>query len=71
MLVSTRRDRYGPSAADWRPDLHVVLWNPFQVLDVPAPALLAWGYADGALAAVRQWLEGRAAAPGHPLPSLA
>lgn len=71
VLVSTRRDRYGPVAAAWRPDLHLVLWNPFQVLDVTAPALLAWGYADGALAAVRRWLEGHAAAPGHALPSLA
>jgi hypothetical protein len=45
------------------------LWNPFQVLDVPAPALVSWGFAGEALTAVRAWLEGRAAAPGHaPVP---
>ncbi|MGL4575781.1 MAG: beta-N-acetylhexosaminidase [Burkholderiaceae bacterium] len=71
VVVSTRRDRYGATAHSWRPDLHLVLWNPFQALDVPAPTVLSWGYADGALAALKQWLEGRAAAPGHPLPSLA
>jgi len=38
-------------------------------LDVPAPALVSWGFADGALTAVRAWLEGRAAAPGRaPVP---
>ncbi len=71
VLVSTRRDRYGATAAGWHPDLHIVLWNPFQALDIAAPTLLAWGYADGALAAVQQWLEGRATAPGRALPSLA
>jgi beta-N-acetylhexosaminidase len=45
------------------------LWNPFQVLDIRAPAIVTWGFADGALAALRAWLEGRAAAPGHaPVP---
>ena len=53
----------------WRPQLHLALWNPFQVLDVPAPALVSWGFAGEALIAVRAWLEGRAAAPGHaPVP---
>lgn len=70
VLVSTRRDRYGPVAADWRPDLHIVLWNPFQALDVEAPTLLAWGHAEGALAAVAAWLQGEADAPGQALPSL-
>lgn len=71
VLVSTRRDRYGAAAAGWRPALHLVLWNPYQALDVPAPALLAFGHADGARAAVRAWLEGRAAATGSAPPSLA
>jgi beta-N-acetylhexosaminidase len=70
VLVSTRRDRYGASAAQWRPDLHLVLWNPFQALDIAAPTLLAWGYAEGALAAVRQWLRGEAPATGRALDSL-
>jgi beta-N-acetylhexosaminidase len=70
VLVSTRRERYGAPAREWRPDLHIVLWNPFQVLDVDAPALLSWGYADGALAAIALWLQGKVEAPGRALPSL-
>lgn len=70
VLISTRRDRYGLAAARWRPDLHLVLWNPFQALDVAAPTLLAWGHAEGALAAVRQWLQGEASATGRALDSL-
>ena len=65
ILTSNHRDRYADPARNWRPDLHLALWNPFQVLDVPAPALVSWGYADGALGAVRAWLEGRIAANGH------
>jgi beta-N-acetylhexosaminidase len=69
VLASNHRLRYGPRAAAWRPDLHLALWNPFQVLDVPAPAVVTWGYADGALAALRAWLEGRTQAHGHaPVP---
>jgi len=62
VLVSNLRRRYGPAAADVRLDLHLALWNPFQVLDLPAPALISWGYADGALAAVRAWLRGELSA---------
>lgn len=69
VLVSNQRTRYPASAAAARPDLHLALWNPFQVLDIAAPALVSWGYADGALAAVRAWLEGHADAPGRsPVP---
>lgn len=64
LLASNHRDRYAASAA-WRPDLHLVLWNPFQVLDIAAPALVTWGYASGALDALRAWLEGHGAAPGR------
>jgi beta-N-acetylhexosaminidase len=71
VLASNQRARYGETARRWRPHLHLALWNPFQVLDVPAPALVSWGFADGALTAVRAWLEGRAAAPGHAPVSLA
>lgn len=70
VLVSTRRARYDERARDWRPDLHLVLWNPYQALDVDAPALLSYGYAGGALAAVRDWLRGAAPAPGRALQSL-
>ncbi|NRF70109.1 beta-N-acetylhexosaminidase [Aquincola sp. S2] len=65
LLVSNQRTRYPGTAAAARPDLHLALWNPFQVLDIAAPALVSWGYADGALAAVRAWLEGAADAPGR------
>jgi beta-N-acetylhexosaminidase len=70
VLVSTRRHRYEALAQSWRPDLHLVLWNPFQALDVPAPALVSFGYAEGALAAVKGWLEGRWPAAGLALESL-
>ncbi|HEY1393030.1 MAG TPA: beta-N-acetylhexosaminidase [Methylibium sp.] len=59
VLASNHRARYGERARSWRPDLHLVLWNPYPTLDIAAPALVSWGYADGALAAVRGWLEGR------------
>lgn len=74
VLVGNHRARY---AQPLQADLHLVLWNPFQVLDVAAPAVVTWGYADGALAALRAWLTGQAAAPGappvplHPLQPLA
>ncbi|AKJ31617.1 beta-N-acetylhexosaminidase [Caldimonas brevitalea] len=66
VLASNHRARY-PEAVrgSWRPDLHLVLWNPFQVLDVAAPAVVTWGYADGALDALSQWLAGRVDAPGR------
>ncbi|RVU44401.1 beta-N-acetylhexosaminidase [Rubrivivax rivuli] len=70
VLVSTRRDRHGPLPGGWQPDLLLLLWNPFQALDTPAPTLLAWGHAAGALAAVRAWLEGRVVATGRAPASL-
>ena len=51
-----------PRRGGARPDLHVALWNPFQLFDIAAPSLVTWGYCDGALEAVRAWLEGRAQA---------
>jgi beta-N-acetylhexosaminidase len=68
ILVSNIRERYA-AATRWRPDLHVVLWNPFQALDLRVPSIVSWGYGEGALAALRAWLEGRADAPGRsPVP---
>ncbi|HEX6704438.1 MAG TPA: beta-N-acetylhexosaminidase [Albitalea sp.] len=64
VLASNHRDRYTGSAA-WRPDLHLVLWNPFQALDIAAPAVVTWGYASGAMDALRAWLEGRIGAAGR------
>jgi beta-N-acetylhexosaminidase len=63
VLASNHRLRYAAPAL--RPDLHLVLWNPFQALDCPVPTVLAWGHADGALAALQRWLQGTAPAPGR------
>ncbi|GAB3374088.1 glycoside hydrolase family 3 protein [Massilia agri] len=70
ILASTSRRRYGPHArANWRPDLHVALWNPYQALDFDAPALMTYGFAPPALEAVVAWLAGDAEAPGRcPVP---
>ncbi len=62
ILVSNHRTRFGAAAATARPDLHIALWNPFQLFDIAAPSLVTWGYCDGATEAVRAWLEGRAQA---------
>jgi beta-N-acetylhexosaminidase len=69
VLVSNVRLRYGEAARAWRPDLHIVLWNPFHVCDVAAPALVTWGYAEAALDAVQAWLHGQLDATGRaPVP---
>jgi beta-N-acetylhexosaminidase len=65
VLVSNHRTRFGEAAATVRPDLHLALWNPFQLFDIAAPSVVTWGYADGALQAVQAWLEGRAQATGR------
>jgi beta-N-acetylhexosaminidase len=65
ILASTSRRRYGPNArATWRPDLHLALWNPYQALDFDAPALMTYGFAPPALAAVNAWLAGEIEAAG-------
>lgn len=66
VLASNIRVRYAARARAWRPDLHVVLWNPFHALDFAVPSLVTWGYADGALEAARAWLAGRIVAQGRP-----
>lgn len=69
VLVSNTNTRVGAAAAGWRPALHLALWNPFQVLDVNAPALITWGHAPAALDALRAWLDGRLLATGRaPMP---
>lgn len=65
MLASTARLRYGARPrATWRPDLHLALWNPYQALDFPAPAVMTYGFAPPALAAVNAWLSGAVDATG-------
>ena len=70
ILASTSRRRYGPRVREtWHPDLHLALWNPYQALDVDAPALMSYGFAAPALAAVNAWLAGEIEAGGHcPVP---
>ena len=69
-LASTSRLRYGPNArASWTPDLHLALWNPYQALDIKAPALITYGFAAPALDAVDAWLAGTLEANGKcPVP---
>jgi beta-N-acetylhexosaminidase len=71
ILASNHRRRYAAPMTGWQPDLHLALWNPFQVADIAAPAVVTWGYAEGALAALRAWLEGHADARGVPPVQLA
>ena len=66
VLVSNHRKRYGAQARGAQVDLHLALWNPFQVLDISAPAVVTWGYAAGALVALRAWLLGQASATTRP-----
>jgi beta-N-acetylhexosaminidase len=70
MLASTSRLRYGQHARDtWRPDLHLALWNPYQALDIAAPALMTYGFAQPALDAINGWLSGELQATGNaPVP---
>ena len=66
VLVSNQRRRYGQDAVAAVVDLHLAIWNPFHVLDNPAPSVITWGYADGAMSALKAWLEGRAPAVATP-----
>jgi len=67
VLLGNHRQRYRQAAAErLRPDLHIALWNPYQALDIAGPTVLSWGFAPGALAALRAWLHGGASAPGKP-----
>jgi beta-N-acetylhexosaminidase len=73
MLASTSRLRYGARPrATWKPDLHLALWNPYQALDIAAPALMTYGFAAPALEAVNAWLSGELEAQGRcPVPGFA
>jgi beta-N-acetylhexosaminidase len=70
ILASSARLRYGPHArATWKPDLHLALWNPYQALDIAAPALITYGFAAPALDAATAWLDGSIDARGRcPVP---
>lgn len=66
ILASTVRKRYGERVrSSWKPDLHLVLWNPFHMLDIQAPALITYGFTAPAIGAVRAWLAGEVGAQGN------
>jgi beta-N-acetylhexosaminidase len=65
ILASTIRLRYSERTRNtWKPDLHLVLWNPFMALDIAAPALITYGSATPALQAVADWCAGKVSADG-------
>ncbi|MCU6435558.1 glycoside hydrolase family 3 protein [Undibacterium sp. Jales W-56] len=65
ILASTIRLRYSEKIRqEWKPDLHLVLWNPFQSLDIQAPALITYGFAAPAVEAVAAWFRGDIVASG-------
>jgi beta-N-acetylhexosaminidase len=66
VLVSNIHERYGAGVQAGNIGLHLVLWNPFQVLDIAAPAVATWGYAEPALDALRHWLQEGGPLPGRP-----
>ena len=41
-----------------KPSLHLALWNAYNVLDVPAPALITFGYRPEAISALLEILRG-------------
>ncbi len=69
VFASTSRLRLSPSvkalAARVAPALHLALWNPYNAADVPAPALLTYGFRPEALDAALAWMTGQAQAPGR------
>jgi beta-N-acetylhexosaminidase len=66
ILVSSVRKRYSDQVKQtWKPDLHLALWSPFHILDIDAPALVTYGFADPALNACHAYLSGQAQALGQ------
>ncbi len=62
IFASTSRRRLSEDAQAFvaliSPTLHLALWNPYAVLDVPAPALVTYGFRPEALVAVERWMKG-------------
>ena len=65
LLISNSRRLYPNEPWNWRPDLHVALWNPFAAAGVPAASLLTYGFRAEALEAALAWLRGEAQAQGR------
>ena len=64
LVATTGRLRTSFDFNEVCPDLHLCLWNPYAVLDIPAPALVTCGYRPEAVAALRAYLSGHAEATG-------
>ncbi len=62
VFASTSRHRLPEEARhlafEARPKLHLALWNAYSVADVPAPALVTYGYRPEAMAALLEVLRG-------------
>jgi beta-N-acetylhexosaminidase len=68
VLATTQRRRIGAPLTELarrlEPALHLCLWNPYAALDIPAPAVVSFGFRPEALDAVAEWLEGDEPATG-------
>ena len=64
VFATTTRRRLAPQVRELalhvQPDLHLALWNAYNVADVPAPALVTFGYRRDAIAALLEVLRGAA-----------
>ena len=81
LFISTSRTRMEPGEVDLadaaaqsagehaRNFVHITLWNPYHVTDLPGPALVSFGFREGSLEAVTDILTKRYDAQGHaPIP---
>ena len=66
LLASTGRLRaaFPGLTSETAPDLHLCLWNPYAVLDVPAPAIVTGGFRPEGVSALMSWLRGEREATG-------
>ncbi|QDQ26333.1 beta-N-acetylhexosaminidase [Chitinimonas arctica] len=65
IIATTTRARYDEAQRrQWRPDLHLALWNPYAAADLACPALVSYGFVEPALDAVVGWLKGEWEATG-------
>ncbi|CAM3366330.1 Glycoside hydrolase family 3 N-terminal domain-containing protein [Deinococcus saxicola] len=64
VILATTARHLHPALLGAQPDLHLSFYNPYSVLDVDSPALLAYGFRPEARAAVLGWLKGETVANG-------
>ena len=64
VFATTTRRRLTPQVRELalaaKPDLHLALWNAYNVADVPALALVTFGYRQDAITALLEVLRGAA-----------